>query len=129
MDVVGKHIKVIFKNGSQVEGIVSSWSSTQVRLISEDEASMLIIMNISEDALAVKITLDNKKPEQKLQGLQEQFQEVYEQPSNNDLRLMSLAKLKTAMIEQEKKIVSEKIRDHTPSQIQRVEYGNPFIKK
>jgi sRNA-binding regulator protein Hfq len=129
MDFLGKHIKVIFKNGAQVEGIVSSWSSTQVVLKSEDGSSILMIMNISEDALAIKIVLDNKKPEQQMQVLQEQFQEAYEQPSNNDLRLMNLAKLKSAMIEQEKKIVAEKMREHMPSHVQRAEYGNPFIKK
>lgn len=129
----GQYVKIIFRNSTHVEGFVDEWSDTKVILKSEDGGSYLIIMNLTADALAIKVNTGSAPaPFVPKEDLEKQFQEIYEQPSaNNDLRIQSLAKLRAALNEQDKKIIAEKLVKHVPSQQQNpgVKYGNIFNKK
>ena len=52
----GQFVKVIFRNGTQLEGVVESWSDTKAILISTDKTTSLIIMNVAEDVMLVKVS-------------------------------------------------------------------------
>lgn len=128
----GQFVKLIFRNATQIEGIVEEWSDTESVLRAVDGANFLVITQTSQDVMAYKIVMEHTPPEElpkKFNELVSQFKEVYEQPSNDDLRTMKLAKLKVAMIDQEKKIVAHNLTKHVSSHISGASYGSPFIKK
>lgn len=115
---VGQYVKIVFRNATQAEGVVESWSDEATILRSPDNKSVFIIQRTAEDVMAVKIILDYSgftSLEEKLNQTKEKFQQVYEQPSADDLRIKSMAQLKTAMIEQERKILAEKMKEHRPT--------------
>lgn len=129
----GQYVKVIFRNGAQAEGYVVSWSDQKSVLTSSDGQSFFIIQKTTEDVMAVKIILEEIKAlpqlEVELDEIEEKFEEVYTQPSDSDLRLKNLAQLKAAMVEQEKKIVAEKLKSHTFSGVRKTNYEHGFFKK
>jgi sRNA-binding regulator protein Hfq len=130
---VGQFVKLIFRNGTLMEGIIQQWSNLKSVLKSESSDDLLVILNTEQDLLAYKIIVSYLSPREvplRLSQLEQQFEEVYQQPSADELRLQSLAQLKTAMIQQEKKIVSNRLKQHIPTQtISKVQYGNPFNQK
>jgi len=113
----GHYVKIMFRNGTQAEGYVESWSDQQSVLKSSDNSNLFLIQKTVEDVMAIKIILE-KAPEsqivleEKLEEYQQEFEQVYEQPSADDLRIKNLAQLKCAMIEQERKITASKLRQH-----------------
>jgi hypothetical protein len=124
-------VKLIFRNGMQMEGVVISWSSAESVLKAVDGVNFLVISQTEQDVMAYKIVSNYIRPEEmpkKFDELISQFEEVYQQPSNDDLRTKKLAQLKIAMIDQEKKIVSQKLKNHTASQTMGGGYGSPFTK-
>ncbi len=125
----GQYVKIIFRNATQVEGVVESWSDEATVLRSPDKKSVFIVQRTAEDVMAIKIILDYNgftSLEKKLEETKQQFQAVYEQPSADDLRIKSMAQLKTAMIEQERKILAEKMKEHRPTGL-RSNYEYPGI--
>jgi wyosine [tRNA(Phe)-imidazoG37] synthetase (radical SAM superfamily) len=125
----GQFVKLIFHNGVQMEGVVVSWSTAESVLKAVDGVNFLIVSQTAQDVMAYKIVMDHISPKElpkKFDELVSQFREVYEQPSNDDLRTKKLAQLKIAMIDQEKKIVAQSLKNHTPSQIIGGSYGNSF---
>lgn len=128
----GQYVKIIFNNATQAEGFVEEWSDNTSVLKAEDNSSYLVINKTFEDIMAIKIMITHiptTQNKQKFEKLVEEFQETYERPSGNDLRLKRLGHLRGMMAEQEKKIVAEKMVEHIPSNVQGVKYGNPFITK
>ena len=128
----GQYVKVIFKNSTQLEGIVEYWQDQRAVLKSEDGNNLMIIMNPSEDVMAVKISLnvvDPVKAEAVASGLQSEFEEVRASPSRDELRLLKLADLRKELNNQEKEIISGKLKSHTPSNIEKVSYGIPNLNK
>ena len=124
----GHYVKIIFRNGSQAEGYVESWSDKQSILKSVEGESYFLIQKTVEDVMAIKIILENAPVpqnvlEDKLEEYQQEIEQVYKQPSSNDLRVKNLAQLKCAMIEQERKITASKLRQHTVSGNER---KNPY---
>ena len=129
---VGQYVKIVFRNATQAEGVVESWSDEATILRSPDKKSVFIIQRTAEDVMAVKIILDYSgftSLEKKLEETKEKFQQVYEQPSADDLRIKSMAQLKTAMIEQERKILAERMKEHRATGI-KTNYQHPnFFQK
>jgi hypothetical protein len=130
---VGQFVKLIFRNGTLMEGIVQQWSKTRSVLKSESSDDILVILQTEQDLLAYKIVASYISPKElphRLNQLEQQFEETRQQPSTDDLRLQSLAQLKVAMIQHEKKMVANQLKHHLPTQtIGKVQYGNPFSKK
>lgn len=124
----GQHIKCILRNNLVVEGIVEFWSDDKSILRSLDGANISIIQHSAQDIVVIKIIL--KESSQIKNELETKFDEVYQQPSEDTLRLKNMAELKILMIEQEKKIIAEKIKDHHIGEVKKVNYGQPkFFKK
>ncbi len=110
----GQYVKLMFRNGAQAEGFVESWSDAQ-SVLKSDNGSLFLVQRTAEDVMAVKIVMDfvpRVTLEQKLEEYQQQFDEELEKPSSDDLRIKNLAQLKSAMIQQEKKITAAKLSSH-----------------
>lgn len=127
-----QYVKIFFKNGLQIEGFVEEWTIAQCVLLSTDKQSKFIILDSKNDILGIKFSVEEKlPPEVELPKLQKEFKEVVESPTS-DLRLKSLVELKQLMNEQEKKIISEKVKSHTAtggiSRLNKYELPS-FIKK
>ena len=131
-----QYVKLIFRNGTVAEGRVEEWSDKISVLVSGNDQCRLLIMNTAEDIMLVKIDMMTKtgndmptiSAQKHLEELNEQFEEEYDKPSTDELRLKKLADLRKLMIEEEKKVVAAKLNEHTISNTNPVGYGNPFIK-
>lgn len=125
----GQRVKCAMRNNIVIDGIVESWSDSQSILRSLDGTSISIIQHTAQDIVVIKILL--KEPTKIKSELEKQFEEVQKSPSDNELRIKDMAELKTMMAEQERRIVSEKIKDHrVVDDVKRVMYGQPgFFKK
>jgi hypothetical protein len=125
----GQHVKCILRTGAIAEGIVEEWFNNHVQLKSLDGESILIITHPAEDIMLIKIILGQPKTQaeevaDKIRAkgaLEQKFEEVRQShdPNNADDR-KTLAQLKIELVEQERKIVSEKLKDHTATQIPKV---------
>lgn len=133
----GQHVKCILRTGAIAEGIVEEWYNNVVQLRSLDGESILIIPHPNEDIMLIKILMEKPAPEQVNKedyeiknNLEKQFQKVQETPSTDPLRLKKLAELKLLMVEQEKKIIADKVKSHQVGEPRKVQYGQPgFLKK
>ena len=146
---IGQHVKCLLRTGVLAEGIIEEWGEKTVQLRSLDEENILIITHPNDDIMLIKIILNDqpavaeitekvteitekiRKKELKNSykfnhpDLEEKFQEVYEKPSNDDLRLKQLADLKVLLIEQEKKIIIDKLKEHHIGPVNKAKYGQP----
>lgn len=147
----GNHVKLILKNNTVVEGIVEEWFANYVKLKSLDGQSMIIIPHPNEDIMLIKIFLDDPMPSlefvklKKDEGtevktspyLQEQeaeieakFQAALNLPSEDPSRIKTLAELKKLKNDLERKIVSDKVKNHYIDGARKAQYGYPgFFKK
>lgn len=121
----GQHVKCILRTGAIAEGIVEEWFNNHVQLKSLDGESILIITHPAEDIMLIKIILEPKTQAEEVSdkiraksALEQKFEEVRQNhdPNNADDR-KTLAQLRVELAEQERKIVSEKLKDHTATQI------------
>lgn len=127
MPTKGQYVQVIFRNETQLRGTIETWSDIKSVLILDDDNSCLI-MNTAQDVMIVKILPKPKTQEnlqQEMTQINTQFEQVKAEPSANDLRLKKLADLKKMMIEQEKRIVAEKVKSHTITESFRPQYNYP----
>lgn len=136
-----EYVRVIFRNSTQAEGIVQSWSEHEAILRSLDGASLLIIQDTSSDIMAVKVYLaapDTSTPDvldkeiEHKEEIDSDFEEVKQEVGVDEyLRAKTLLELRRLQLEQDRKIISERLKDHTPSGNQmKVQYELPrFFKK
>jgi hypothetical protein len=124
----GQHVKCILRTGAIAEGIVDEWFNNHVQLKSLDGESILIITHPAEDIMLIKIILEPKNQTEEIadkirakSALEQKFEETRQghDPNNADDR-KTLAQLKIELVEQERKIVSEKLKDHTATQIPKI---------
>lgn len=117
----GKHVRVVFRNGTVIDGIVKEWVSNYVQLESLTDQSMIIITHPEEDIMLIKILLDppaksESVPEkQQIRKLADQLLEVPETEAQADLQQKSMAELKRMVVDQDRKMIQRKIREHFPS--------------
>lgn len=132
----GAKVKVFFRNSTQAEGIVEEWDNNEAVLISADGFNRFIIFDIKLDVLGVKIYYEEQEQEEQqnqqqvevekgMQEVQNQFEEVRNLPSQDDLRLKKLVDLKRLMIDQEKTIVANKLKEHVITEVRLPQYGIP----
>ena len=144
-----KHIKVIFKNNTVIEGRVQSWTKEQAILLSLDGSSSMVIFHPEKDILFVKVVADIPKDQNKespsgseikdqisdkvRQILQpdDSVLEVHDEEPNvsskEDLKGKTIAELKRLVNEQDKQIILNKIKAHLPDIGScRNNYSTPF---
>lgn len=119
----GNHIKCLMRNNLVLEGIVELWSNDQSILRSLDGTSVSIVQHPAQDIVVIKIIL--KEPTQIKKELEVKFEEEFNKPSDDDLRVKNMVELKTMLNEQEKKIVAEKLKSHHIGEVKRTSYGQP----
>jgi len=123
----GQQVKCFFRNGFIAEGIVENWSAAGAQLKSLDEQSCLIINNPSSDIVMIKVSLKNRtinnlKNSIKIESVEnmpatDPFSEEYNK---------SLVQLRKEKAEMERRIISEKLKEHRPSHgIGKVKYEQP----
>src|ERR1035437_5331232 len=126
---IGKQVKCLLTNNSVAEGIVEEWLPNLVKLQALDGKSILIIHHPDRDIVLTKIILEEapeihkEKPTEIVPDLERQFIEEYNKPSEDDLRVQNLAKLKMLLIKQDKEIISKKLKDHNIEEVRTVQYG------
>jgi hypothetical protein len=138
MTFIGKHVQILLQNNMILEGTVIEWSPHQVVISSLDDESTSVILHPKEDIRVVKIIGKQnaesvQKPEateKKKIKLEQEFDETYQMPSDNNLRLKKLAELKSELIEQEKLMIASRLKEHTIGDVKTVKYEQPrFFKK
>ncbi len=148
MNFVNKYVKVLLTNNIIMEGLVKEWGDESINLLSLNGNHNSIIFNPAQNIIAVKIIhskpeninsededfseLQTSSLEENNQSLEEKFEQTYNEPSeNNDLRLKKLSDLRVELAKQDKKIISEKLKDHNVGGVKMVQYGSPniFLKK
>ena len=122
----GQQIRCIFRNNLIIEGVVEYWSDQQSILQTSDNSGTFIIHNTLADIMVTKV-IDKTSSIIVKNELENKFEEVYQNPSNDDLRVKKMAELKTLMIKQDKKILAEKIKDHNIDNIKQTTYQQPNI--
>lgn len=141
---IGQHVKCLLTNNTLVEGYVIVWElSSCVKLKSLDSESVLIIHHPARDIMMTKVIIEpiveeeipEKPPEPKpMSELQSEWDETLAGPSDDELRTKRLAELKVLMVEQEKKIIRERVRSHRHESSSAysphpVKYQSPDMKK
>ena len=130
----GQNVKLFFRNNLQISGVVEKYDNNELVLKSFDSKNQMIILHPQDDIVAITINVEEKLPESppgKVKDeLTQKFEEVYNSPSENDLRIKELAELKSLLLEQEKKIISNKLKSHTISNSKPTTYEYPgFLSK
>ncbi len=137
--VPGQLVKILFRNGTSVEGIVDIWDEDFI-LRSEDSKSYLIIQNPEQDIMLVKVMKEeNPKaesvyedrenrpkpfiPTQKDENEDPDFSEI----NPISLRAKKISELHLAAIEEEKKIIAARLNNHKITEVKPVQYGYPNI--
>ena len=135
MNYKDKKVRLLLSGNIVIEGVVKSWNSNSVHLNSFDGTSTSIITHPDEDIRVIKVIheVESSKQSTKVSNekpLENKFQEVYQQPSEDSLRIKNLADLKKELIKQEKEIVASKLKDHNIQEIREIKYEQPgFFKK
>jgi hypothetical protein len=152
MPTEGQHVKCILRTGAMAEGIVEEWFNNVVQLRSLDGESILIIPHPNEDIMLIKIIAKMPKidlplinevtdttdvetsegvrvVEHEISVLERKFQEAKNLSTADPNKAKTLADLRIMMAEQEKKIISHKVRNHYPSETKKVQYGYPELLK
>jgi hypothetical protein len=119
----GQHVKILLINNSLIEGIIEDYNSKLIKLKSLYEDSFLFIHHPERDIIMTKIMLH----ETNIPKIEQEIKDVIDSPSS-DLRIKKLAELRIEMAQQEKKIISEKLKDHEVGSITIPNYSSPFIK-
>jgi hypothetical protein len=135
----GQHVKIILRNGAMAEGILEEWFANEVQLKSLDGESILIITHPNEDIMLIKVFLEKKPEEDESAPTEEeadafasQFEDAPDEKTDpfDPMKNMSLAQLRIEKMKQERKIIAEKLKDHSPSTGPgKVQYGYPGFGK
>lgn len=130
-----QHVKLLLRTGTLIEGLVQEWSDQEVVLVSLDGKSQLILPRPSDDIMLIKIVLDNAetlqptekpKPQLPKNELEQKFEEVLNQPSNTPERTETLAELRVQLVDAEKAIISNQLKDHYIGTPRRTNYASPY---
>jgi hypothetical protein len=130
-------VKIYFKNGFQVEGRVQSWGK-KIILTSEDKNSFMVIAKLKEIVMYKVVKSNTIYSELPLAPTkEEQIEEIdvvadtQSDPSLSlELRGKKLAELHKLKIEEEKKAIAQKLKEHHISEVKKVNYELPgFFQK
>jgi NurA-like 5'-3' nuclease len=126
----GDEVKLLFRNNLEIEGVVQTWSNEKSIIKCANNDNFYIIQKTAEDIVVV-LVVKTPTPEKIKEELQTDFEQTYNQPSNEnlqpeDLRIQNLASLRKLLIKQDKKIVEDKLKTHSSTPFSYgVKYGVP----
>lgn len=119
---INEQIKCIFRNGLVIKGIVEYWD-IYAKLKSLDGKSILIIQRPVDDIMLIEIMIEPQTSQ--LQKIADVIPSSPFNPEHNK----KLAELKKELIEQDKNIIANKLRNHSPSTFTKVNYEQPRFSK
>jgi sRNA-binding regulator protein Hfq len=129
---VGDEVKIFFKNSLQVEGRVKLWKKKKIILSSENDDHIMVV-NDTKNILMYKISKVKEKEIKEVESAQEEatlIEENFKSDFNPNPNIYTLAHLHKLKLDEEKKAIAQKIKQHQISEIKQVEYGLPgFFKK
>jgi hypothetical protein len=131
---VGSVVKIFFRGGLSAQGTIVEWSETSLLLKAENCEDLLLINNPKEDILMIRIFASKQdKPQQNVSEQPKTNRSEFQPEQNLDIksRSLKLVDLKLKQAEQERKIVSEKMKSFEPNpDTKSIEYGQPkFVKQ
>lgn len=130
----GQHVKCLLRNSTIVEGIVLKWDAS-VELQSLDQKSLLIIHHADQDIVFTKVLLSEEISQESSEATPSVVEAICSLSNENEeidpmaLQAKSTAELRVELAKQERRIIADKLKDHHPGQIQKVEYGYPGLYK
>ena len=115
----GQHVRVLFRNGVSMDGIVEEWYGNYAQLKSTTDESTIIITNPTQDIMVIKILPDEDSEEKEPIFIpdppSEELEQVEAELHNElDLRNKKLADLKIMANEAERQIIANKLKSHAP---------------
>ncbi len=117
----GQHVQCLHRLGGTVEGTVEEWSEDQSILKSMDGRSLLIIPQTSEDIRLIKIIfLEPSMPEIQ-NSVKAKLEDAQQLTGDPEIDGSNLKQLRRLVIEQDKKIITEKIKEHRLGETKRYE--------
>jgi hypothetical protein len=125
-----QHVKCIFQNSTIIEGIVQSWDKDKAVLLSLADDSLMVIWHPEDDLMLVKIMPQKNEKETapvapSNRAILAKLEEV-KQTDDPQLQSKSLQDLRGMVVDQEKKIIANKIVEHYQSGAgKKVKYGYP----
>lgn len=128
-------VKILLRNNTIAEGIVQEWGEI-VKLQSFNKQSYMIVLHPKEDIILVKVFSEDateevdvvleKQPLENVKNeLEQKFQQVVDQPSDDPTRMESLVELRKLLVQQDRQILANKLKSHHIGQTRKVEYGSP----
>lgn len=120
-----QHVQCLLRAGGSIEGFVEEWSEGESILKSLDGKSIIIILKTADDIMLVRVFLPEKTLPEIKSALKEKLDEVLQ--SGEETNEADLQQLREMAVQQEKKIIVEKIKEHHSSGVKRVKYGFPKI--
>lgn len=138
MDYKGKLVNLLLNNNIIIKGVVKSWDSNSVHLLSLDGKSTSIITHPGEDIRVIKVLYEvpqnlaitncSCKEDKNLTELSQE--DPSDESNHNDLRLKNLVELKQELIKQEKEVIANQLKNYQTSQVRTIQYEQPgFLKK
>jgi len=142
-------IKVFFRNGIIIEGVLDYWTDHEALLSTDD--GHFIIQDTRSDVMCVKIIgfgpkkaddledeyypdlpLDNElfcSDQEQLNEIEHEVNKIKSKPID-DLSIKKLSELRKMQALEERKIIANKLKSHEIGEVKKVEYGIPgFLKK
>lgn len=126
-------VKIFLKNGLQVEGKIQSWDK-EIILTSDDSQDYLVITKPKQVIMykVIKQPIIENKPYYNPEIIdreevvdEEVFQpssELQEEVTDQDLKFKSMIELRKLKIEEEKKAIAKRMKEHHTGPARKVEY-------
>lgn len=104
------YVKVLFKNGTQIEGFVFYWSDSKSVL--KFDTGMFIIQNTKEDVISIKIDSTKTIIKEPIKKINIDLENTIESNLDNPNKINKIIDLKKLLAEEEKKEIADKLKDH-----------------
>lgn len=141
---INQYVKIVLKNSLIIEGVIKAWEKKQACIQSLETGDLTIINNIKENIILVKICYkennqfieesENIAPiqqrvssnrsedivsaEEALMAEKEHLeQELKKLPTNISEKNQTLANLRLSIKEIDQKIIKNKLKSHTPTEV------------
>ena len=123
----GKHVKYFLRNSMVLEGIVEKDTAAECILRSMDGKSLMIVHRPTDDIILTKVVLEEpeeiseeKKVVEETEAKQQirgKLHEVMQPTGDVELDKLNIKQLRNLVIEQDRKIIEQKRREH---------FGSPY---
>lgn len=122
----GQHVRCFLKIGTMVEGIVEVWLDQQVVLKSLNERSVFLLSHPDEDIVLTEIVLPEREVLEIQVAIKEKLEEIQKPIEDTEINSSNIQQLKKMLAEQGKKMISDRIREHSISEAKHQKYEDKY---